>query len=304
MVNIMTNIGYISIDKLKELLVTTIISKSRTFSTVVTHVLTDANNGKTFAMPNFPTSCIIKEIRIRSNFVSGQQDWRVAFVNNTNGIAPIDTNILCNTAQIFDVGDYIYIEDEIAYVSAVDVANNTITVTRGVKGTTASYHNYGARMETTNDGLRLILFKSSSRKLADRLKIVQEVMSWKGTTNVAIAANDKVIKFANSPLNISKYDMLYLIDGNNSERISVEDANGIVVNAAYNNTIYVADPLLARATGIEVQKQDMYDIPIVFSGGDGNLYGTLYVDEKIDSTLYPSGITTTIDIVVEVFSTK
>jgi hypothetical protein len=305
MVNILTNIGYITTDKLKELLAISIGSKSQTFSTIVAHALTDANNGKVFTMPNFPANnCTIKEIRVRSNFVAGQQNWRVAFVNNTNGIVPTDTNINCLTAQIFDVGDYIYIEDEIAYASSVDIANNIITVVRGVKGSTASYHNYGARMETANDGLRLLLFKSSSRKIADRLKIIQEMMSWKGTSNAAIAANDEVIKFANSPSNLSKYDLIYIVDGNNSERASVEDANGVVANATYNNTIYVADPLLAHVTGIEVQKQMIYDIPTIFSGGDGNLYGILFVDEKLDSTLYPSGITAAIDIVAEIFSVK
>jgi hypothetical protein len=303
MVEILTNIGYISTDKLKELLAT-IVSRPQTFSTTVTHAMTDVSSGKAFSIPNFPTSCIIKEIRVRSNFISGQQNWRVAFVNNANGIAPADTSITCLTAQIFDVGDCVYIEDEIAYVSAVDVANSTITVTRGIKGTTASYHNFGARMETANDGIRLTLFKNSSRKLSDRLRIMKDLMSWKGSTSAAIAANDKVIKFASSPSNISKYDYLYIMDGNNSERASVEDVNGVVANATYNNTIYVADPLLAHVTNIDVQKQMTYDIPIIFSGGDGNLYGTIFVDEKLDSTLYPSGITATIDVIAENFYTR
>ncbi len=303
MVEILTNIGYIGMDKMQQLL-SAIVSRPQTFSTTVTHAMTDVNSGKAFSIPNFPTSCIIKEIRVRSNFISGQQNWRVAFVNNANGITPTDTSITCLTAEIFDVGDSVYIEDEMAYVSAVDKPNNTITVTRGIKGTTASYHNFGARMETANDGLRLTFFKNSSRKLADRLRIMKDLMSWKGNTSAAITTNDKVIKFASSPLNISKYDFLYIIDGNNSERASVEDVNGIVVNVTYNNTAYVADPLLAHVTNIEVQKQMIYDIPIVFSGGDGNLYGTIFVDEKIDSTLYPSGINVTLDIIVENFYTR
>ena len=129
-------------------------------------------------------------------------------------------------------------------------------------------------------------------------------MSWKGNTNAAISVNDKVIKFTNSPSNISKYDILYLIDGNSSERASVEDSNGVVTNVTYNNTVYVADPLLAHPTNIEVQKQMIYDIPIIYSGGDGNLYGTIFVDEKLDSTLYPSGINISLDIIVENFYTR
>lgn len=308
MVNILTNVGYISMNRLKTWLgldrLITVSSKPQSFSQAVTYALTDVNSGKTFAIPKFPESCIIKEIRVRSNFISGQQVWRVAFVDNANGIIPTDTSISCRTAEIFAVGDCIYIEDEMAFVSAVNVANNTITVTRGIKGTTPSYHDYGARMETANNGLRLLLFNSSSRKLIDRLSVIQELMSWKGTTNATIAANDKVTKFANSPLNIEKYDFLYIIDGNNSERVSVEGVNKIVKNTSYNNTVYVTDPLLAHATGIEAQKQIIYDIPILFSGGDGNLYCTLHVDEKIDSALYPSGIIVNIEIVIETFNGK
>lgn len=298
MVEILTNIGYINVEKLKEWLATTIVFKPITFSTGV-NAIADTNDGKVFTLSNFPESCIIKEIRVRSNFISGQQIWRVAFVNNANGITPTDTNILCDTAEIFEVGDYIHIEDEIAYVSVVDEVNNSITVIRGVKGTTATYHDYRARMETANDGIRLVLFKQSSRKLAGRIRIMKDLMSWSGITNVAITAGDKAIKLNDSPVNISKYDFIYLIDGNRSERASVEGINGIVKDNAYSDDIYVADPLLAHVSGIEVQKQMINDIPIILSEGDGNLYGSVYVDEKIDSTLYPTGINITIDIIVD-----
>lgn len=42
----------------------------------------------------------------------------------------------------------------------------------------------------------------------------------------------------------------------------------------------------------------------MFSGGDGNLYGITFVDEKLDSTLYPSGVTINVDIVADIFSTR
>jgi len=48
---------------------------------------------------------------------------------------------------------------------------------------------------------------------------------------------------------------LYVIDGNNSERASVEDINNDVKNAAYDNTVSVADPLFAHNTNIEVQNR-------------------------------------------------
>ncbi len=62
MVKILTNTGYIDVEKLEEMLSTAVISKPRTYNGNITYALTDANNGKTFSISTFPTSCTIREI--------------------------------------------------------------------------------------------------------------------------------------------------------------------------------------------------------------------------------------------------
>ena len=62
MVDILTNIGYVSTDKQ---LLSAIVSRPQTFSTTVTHALADVNTGKQFSIPNFPTSCIILSLDSR-----------------------------------------------------------------------------------------------------------------------------------------------------------------------------------------------------------------------------------------------
>lgn len=271
---------------------TKIYDNMQIFSVTILHVLTDSDDGKEFIIPNFPTNCIIKEIRVRSNFTSGQQNWRVAFVDNTDGIIPTDTNILCKTAEIFEAGDYIFIGDEIAYVSSSNKIKNIITVKRGVKGTVPMYHNRDTRMETANNGLRMILYNDRSKKLVDSL-IMDNIKSWKGVTRSFINENDNYIRLIDSPININKYDVIYIKDILNSERVSVIGTNGKVENDRYSNIIYTKDPLLFHLPFAEIQKQIVYNIPIIYSGEENNLYGLLYIDEKIGEE-----ITVDIEIVV------
>lgn len=291
MVEILTNIGYIEEEKLMKILGAQTLE---TFGVTMVHTLTDSNNGKSFVIPNFPTNCTIREIKVRSNLIAGQRRTWTVYIDNTNGILPADTSVLYRgTWDSSPVGEYVYIDNEIVYISAD--SGSAITVTRGVKGTTSSYHNYNVPIKIANNGLRLILYKNSYKKLVDHIKILCGMMSWKGNTSVAITLNDRLIKLVGPILNVDKYDILYMIDGNNSERTSVEDINNDVKNSTYDNTVSVADPLFAHNTNVEVQKQMIYDIMTPYSGSN-SLYGTLYVDEKIDDVLYPTGITIDIEI--------
>ncbi len=288
MSEILTNVGYVKEEQFMQTL------GVQTFAVTAAHALTDANNGKAFVIPNFPTNCTIREIRVRSNYMSGQRRTWTVYVDNSNGILPADTSIpYRGTWDSSPVGEYAYIDNEIVYISAD--SGTVLTVTRGTKGTTPSYHDYSVPIKIANNGIRLILYKNNSKKLVDRIKILCGLMSWKGNTSAAIALNDKLIKFAGPILNIDQYDTLYLADGNNSERASVQDVNNAVTNAAYVNTVSVANPLLAHVTNIEVKRQMIYDMMTPYSGSVG-LYGTIYIDEKIDDVLYPTGIIVDIDI--------
>lgn len=285
---VLTNVGYVQEEQLMQVL------GIQTFSVTVSHLLTDANNGKSFTIPNFPANCTIGEMRIRSNLIAGQRRTWTVYVDNASGILPADISVpYRGTWDSSPVGECAYIDNEIVYISAD--SGTALTVTRGVKGTTPSYHDYSIPIKIANNGIRLILYKNSSRKLVDHTKILCGLMSWKGNTSAAIALNDRLIKFTGPILNTDQYDTLYIIDGNNSERACVQDINNAVTNVTYVNTAFVAGPLLVHVTNIEVRKQMIYDMMTPYSGST-SLYGTLFVDEKIDDVLYPTGITVDIDI--------
>lgn len=258
---------------------TKIYDNMQIFSVTILHDLKDSDEGKEFIIPNFPTNCVIKEIRVRSNFTSGQQNWRVAFVDNNNGITPTDTEILCRTAEIFEVGDYIFIGDEIAYVKSSDKIKNMITVKRGVKGTVPMYHNKDTRMETINNGLRITLYNDRSKKLVDSL-IMENIKSWKGVTRSFINENDNYIRLIDPPINIGRHDIIYIKDILNSERVSVI---GTTKSEKYGNIIYTKDPLLNHFPITEIQKQTIYNIPIIYTGKEDNLYGIAFIEERINS---------------------
>lgn len=291
MVEILTNVGYMKQEQLIQAV------GIQTFSATVTHSLADSNNGKSFVISNFPTNCTIREIRVKSNLIAGQRRTWTVFVNNPNGILPADTSLpYRGTWDSSPVGEYAYIDDEIVYISAD--SGTVLTVTRGMKGTTASYHDYNIPIKIANNGIRLILYKNSSKKLVDSIKILCGLMSWKGNTSAAITVNDKLIKFAGPILNVDQYDTLYINDGNNSERASVEDINNAVTNVTYVNTVTVTDPLLAHVTNIEVRKQMIYDMMTPYSGST-SLYGIIFIDEKIDDVSYPTGVTIDIDVTTQ-----
>ena len=61
-----------------------------------------------------------------------------------------DTTINVATADIFAVGDVVEVGSERMKVTAVDYANNTITVTRGFQGTTAATHPANSKIEVVS----------------------------------------------------------------------------------------------------------------------------------------------------------
>lgn len=299
--NILTNTGYISIDTLKNWLG---IGKPilQTFKISLIHNASDADTGKQFSISNFPTNCVIREIRLRSNFTAGLQPRQTrCTIMNPTGLLPTDTQIKLDTNWInsFAIGDYVFLEDEnteIAYISDIDNINNMLVVTRGVKGTVPAYHDYNTSIEIANSGLRLIIFKNSQKRYVDIIKSLHMLMTSSNIIKNPIVINDQIITFTKPIHNVGQYDLLYINDSN-PESVSVENVNNIVKNTIYNNTIFVADPMRSHVANTEVQKQNIYDIPISYYG-DSTLYCVIYVDEKIDSSLYPSGVTIDIEFTI------
>lgn len=65
----------------------------------------------------------------------------------------------------------------------------------------------------------------------------------------------------------------------------------------FNNTIFVSGPMRPHNVNTEIQKVNIYDIPISYLG-DNTLFGVIYIDEKMDNNLYPNGVTINIEFTV------
>lgn len=256
---------------------------SNIFNVTVTHSPLDSDYGKSFVIPNFLTNCIIKEIRVRANYISGQRRIWTVFIDDPNGTIPTDTHIpYRGTWDSSPVGEYAYIDNEIVYISAD--SESVLTVIRGMKGTIPTLYDYNTPIRIANNGLRLILFKDRNNKFVDNLKIMDRIMTWKGIADTWRDFHN-LLQFTDNILNVDKYDILYM-NGIIPEIAIVENVNNTL------KIVSVSDSLLSHYINTDVQKQIVYKDPIFYSG-ENNLYGILFVDEKIDET---------IDVDIEIFT--
>lgn len=259
------------------------------FNVVISHATTDEDAGKAFTIASFPTHGIIKMIKIRANLNGGQGTTWTGTVNDGTGVAPADTSIAYDgEVGSIAVGDYISWENEKIRVSAG--TSTPLTVVRGVKGTKAAYHDDNTTMTKLNNGIRLVLYKNSSKLEVDRIIELDNILTWNETTDAAISLNDEFLTLDNDILNISKDDYIFIDDTTDEEAI-VQSVNHNVINATYDYSIFVKDALAAHAITKEVYKQSRYDIPIPYKSAAGVLYGTIFIDENIAAT-----VSITIDI--------
>jgi hypothetical protein len=248
----------------------------------IAHLTTDAGTGKAFTVSNFILHGIIKKIKLRADFTAGQRTAGSALVNNAAGIAPADTSIAYdNVSGSFAIGDYIWIDNECMYVSAV---GTPFTVTRAQKGTVAGYHDDNAQITKANNGIRLVLYKDSNKKEAERILELNNLMTWKGVTDAAITAGDKLFGLTADIKNVDKDDIVY-IDDTTPEEAIVQNVNHDVISATYDYTVFVKDALAAHAITKDVYKQVVFDIPTPYKATATTLYGTVFVDEAITATV-------------------
>lgn len=265
------------------------------FNVSVSHATTDEDAGKAFTIASFPTHGIIKMIKIRANYNSGQDSTWTGVVNDGTGIAPGDTSIAYDgEVGSIAVGDYIKWENEIVRVSSG--TSTPLTVVRELKGTKAAYHDDNTTMVKLNNGIRLVLYKNSSKLEVDRILELDNILTWNETTDAAINANDEYLTLDNDIKNIDKDDYIFIDDTTDEEAI-VQVVNHDVINTTYDYSIFVKDPLAAHAITKEVYKQSRYDIPTPYKSAASTLYGTVFVDENIAAT-----VTVTIDIQTDTYT--
>jgi hypothetical protein len=269
--------------------------RDENFNVVVTHATTDEDTGKSFTISEFPMHGIVKLIKIRANLNGGQGTTWTGTVNDGTGVAPADVSIAYDgEVGNIAVGDYIKWENEIIRVSA-GVAT-PLTVVRGLKGTKAAYHDDNTTMVKQNNGIRLVLYKDSSKTEVERVIELDNILTWNETTDAAISLNDVFLTLDADILNISKDDYIFIDDTIDEEAI-VQAVNHNVINATYDYSIFVKDPLAAHTITKEVYKQSRYDIPIPYTSISSTLYGTIFIDENITAT-----VTITIDIQTDTYT--
>lgn len=261
---------------------------AESFSSSPVHLTTDQDAGKAFTIASFPTHAQIKKIRIRADFTAGQQsDTGSALINDGTGIAPADTSIVYDEdspTDLFAVNDQIKIDSEWMDVTGVDTGTNTLTVTRGIKGTIAAYHDDNAIITKGNHGIRIVLFKDSSKKYSERIIELSSMMTYKGITDAAISENDDYFGLTADIQNLGNGDFL-VIEDTAEEVCRVQNVNHDVASATYDYTIFVQDDLTAHDITKDVKKLIIFDLDVPYSSGAGTLYGTVFVDEKIAATV-------------------
>lgn len=230
-------------------------------------------------------------IRIRSDFVSGQQTAGSCLLNIAAGMTNATTvATFDNLTGTLQVGDYWQFDNEKMYVSAT--STTVATVTRGVKGTVAAYHDDNVQGYKCNDGIRISFFPNASCNMHEAIFTIDSIFTWKGTTDAAITAGASVITLASRPTVISDFgfgDQIYISDSASSEYAYVQDCYGDVAAAAYDDSIAVQKALGAHDTAKDVYRVAVYDLAQPFTLDTGTtLYMKAYVDEKqtADATLF------------------
>jgi hypothetical protein len=260
---------------------------AESFSSNPAHLTTDQDAGKAFTISSFPEHAQIKKISVRADFTAGQQsNTGSALINDGTGVAPADTSIVYDgdsPTDLFATDDQILIDSEWMDVTAVNTSTNTLTVTRGIKGTMAAYHDDNAVITKGNHGIRIVLFKDSSKKYSERIIELSSMMTYKGITDAAISANDDYFGLTADIQNLGNNDFL-VIEDTADEICKVQNVNHNVVSATYDYTIFVQDDLAAHDITKNVKKLIIFDLDVPYSSGAGTLYGTVFVDEKITAT--------------------
>lgn len=204
---------------------------AESFSELVAHLTTDADAGKEFTITSFPAHAQITTIRVRADWTAGQQaNTGSALVNDVGGILPTDLSITYDNAVAdFAAADYAWLDDECVYISAD--SGTVLTVTRGAKGTVATFHDDNTTIIKANHGIRVVLFKDSNRNYSERIIELSSIMTWKGVTDddiLVTGALTGTVTFTNASTAVSGSGTSFLTEVNVGSLIKL-DADGTYV---------------------------------------------------------------------------
>jgi hypothetical protein len=272
---------------------------------VLAHLTTDAAAGKTGSIDLTATRGQIVRLRVRADFIAGQQTGNGTFqVNNASGIAYNATTIAIDTASsglTLADGDLVRIDNEIVKCGASTTTSSIANATRGYAGTVATYHDDNVVGVKANDGLRLGLYPNSSYNPKECLLMIREIMTAKWVTDAAISAGATIITLTGRPTLVSDFGLgsLVMVDDTADDYAQVQDVYGDVADAATDDSIRTMDALAAHDITKDVYRVFEYDLPIPFAFAEGatTLYLKLAVEEKTVGT-----VTATVEAIAEKFA--
>ena len=213
---------------------------AESFSESVAHLTTDADAGKAFTITSFPAHAQITAIRVRADWTAGQQaNTGSALVNDAGGILPTDLNITYDNAVAdLAANDYAWLEDECVFISAD--SGTVLTVTRGAKGTTASFHDDNTTIVKANHGIRLVLYNDSNKNYSERIIELSSIMTYKGVTDddiLATGALTGTVTFTNASTAVSGSGTAFTTEINVGSIIKLDaDGTYVVVESVTDGT--------------------------------------------------------------------
>lgn len=236
------------------------------------------NTGVAFTIGSFMKYGIIKKLTIRGSYTCGTLYSWAAYSSNLTGITPALASIaFYNKTGTVIINDYVGIDNEIMQVSGTTAAY--LTVTRGVKGTSKTYHEHASTITKMINGVRVCLYSNSMKKESARVLCLNNAFIYSGLTSGSINVNGTVIRMTAAPKNLNNEDYI-LVQDIIPETAIVQKTFGSVLGA-FDNTIFVKGTLALHASAKNVQKVIIYDIPTPYNGSSNTLYGHLYIDERL-----------------------
>jgi hypothetical protein len=257
----------------------------------IAHETTDAAAGKTGSIDLTANHGQITRMRFYADFTAGQQVAWSGLVNNAAGYDHDDTSVAFDGAiGTLTAGDYVQWGEEICLVGGSGTISTPATLTRGQKGTTATYHPDNEQMVKLNDGIRLEFYPNSDYKPAERIFVWNGIMTGAWTTSAAISSGAQVLFTTDSPAVVSDFgfDDLIIIDPAGTPEIArVAAVFGDVANNSFDKSIFVQGTLGAHDNTKPVYRVAEFDVPIPvkFAGTATTLYIKMFVDEKITGTV-------------------